>query len=82
MEIDQSPPARRASSARSSPSGSAPTSRDAASMTAADDAGFEAKRFNLFTNTRVSDFVRIGAEIEFEEGGEEVKLEYAAIDLL
>ena len=26
-----------------------------------DDAGFEAKRFNLFTNTRVSDFVRIGA---------------------
>ncbi|HYC49640.1 MAG TPA: hypothetical protein VEB19_00900 [Gemmatimonadaceae bacterium] len=47
-----------------------------------DDAGFEAKRFNLFTNTRVSDFVRIGAEIEFEEGGQEVKLEYAAIDLL
>src|SRR5688572_32918596 len=34
-----------------------------------DDAGFEAKRFNLFTHTRVSDFVRIGAELEFEEGG-------------
>jgi hypothetical protein len=47
-----------------------------------DESGFEAKRFNLFTNTRVSDFVRIGAEIEIEEGGEEVKLEYAAIDLL
>ena len=47
-----------------------------------DDAGFEAKRFNLFTHTRVSDFVRIGAELEFEEGGEEVKLEYAAIDVL
>ncbi|HUQ83328.1 MAG TPA: hypothetical protein VM076_19395 [Gemmatimonadaceae bacterium] len=46
-----------------------------------DEAGFEAKRFNLFTNTRVSDFVRIGAELEFEDGGEEVKLEYAAIDL-
>jgi hypothetical protein len=46
-----------------------------------DEAGFEAKRFNLFTNTRVSDFVRVGAELEFEEGGREVKLEYAAIDV-
>jgi hypothetical protein len=46
-----------------------------------DDSGFEAKRFNLFTNTRVSDFVRIGAELEFEDGGTEIKLEYAAIDL-
>jgi hypothetical protein len=46
-----------------------------------DEAGFEAKRFNLFTNTTVSDFVRFGAELEFEEGGEEVKLEYAAIDV-
>jgi hypothetical protein len=44
--------------------------------------GFEAKRFNLFTNTRVSDFVRIGAELEIEEAGEEIKLEYAAIDVL
>lgn len=44
-------------------------------------AGFEAKRFNLFTATQVSDFVRIGAELEFEEGGEEIKLEFAAIDL-
>jgi hypothetical protein len=47
-----------------------------------DDAGFEAKRFNLFTHTRVSDFVRIGAELEFEDGGTEIKLEYAAIDML
>ena len=47
-----------------------------------DDAGFEAKRFNIFTHTRVSDFVRIGAELEFEDGGEEIKLEYAAIDIL
>lgn len=46
-----------------------------------DDAGFEAKRFNLFTNTTVSDFVRIGAELEFEDGGREIKLEFAAIDL-
>jgi len=43
--------------------------------------GFEAKRFNIFTSTRVSDFVRMAAELEFEEGGEEVKLEYAAIDV-
>jgi hypothetical protein len=47
-----------------------------------DEAGFEAKRFNLFTSTRVSDFVRIGAELEVEDGGQEIKLEYAAIDLL
>jgi hypothetical protein len=47
-----------------------------------DAAGFEAKRFNLFTHTRVSDIVRVGAEIEIEDGGHEVKLEYAAIDLL
>jgi hypothetical protein len=47
-----------------------------------DAAGFMAKRFNLFTNTRVSDFVRIGAELEFEDGAEEIKLEYAAIDIL
>lgn len=46
-----------------------------------DKAGFEAKRFNIFSSTRVSDFVRMAAELEFEEGGEEVKLEYAAIDL-
>lgn len=45
-----------------------------------DEAGFEAKRFNLFTNTRVSDFVRIGAEIEFEDGAQEILLEFAAID--
>ncbi|MGQ0814718.1 MAG: hypothetical protein ACT4O1_09650 [Gemmatimonadota bacterium] len=46
-----------------------------------DEAGFEAKRFNIFTNTTVSDFVRIGAELEFEDGGRDFKLEYAAIDL-
>ena len=47
-----------------------------------DEAGFEAKRFNLFASTRVSDFVRLGAELEFEDGGKEIKLEYAAIDFL
>jgi hypothetical protein len=47
-----------------------------------DELGFVAKRFNLFTATRVSDFVRIGAELEVEEGGEEITLEYAAIDVI
>src|SRR5688500_17954994 len=46
-----------------------------------EESGFEAKRFNIFTSTRVSDLVRMAAELEFEEGGEEVKLEYAAIDI-
>ncbi|MGI9078038.1 MAG: hypothetical protein ACR2G6_12035 [Gemmatimonadaceae bacterium] len=46
-----------------------------------DEAGFEAKRFNLFANARVSDFIRIGAELEFEDGAEEILLEFAAIDL-
>lgn len=46
-----------------------------------DNAGFELKRFNLFTSTKVSDFVRIGAELEFEDGGREITIEYAAIDI-
>lgn len=48
---------------------------------ATDEAGFVAKRWNIFTATQVSDFVRIGAELEFEEGGRDIKLEYAAIDV-
>ena len=47
-----------------------------------EEAGFEAKRFNLFTSTRVSDFVRLAAELEFEDGAREIKLEFAAIDVL
>jgi hypothetical protein len=47
-----------------------------------DEATFEAKRFNLFASSRISDVVRIGAELEFEDGGEEIKLEYAAIDFI
>jgi hypothetical protein len=43
--------------------------------------GFEAKRFNLFASSQVSDFVRFGAELEIEEGGEEVRLEFATVDL-
>ena len=46
-----------------------------------EQAGFSAKRWNLFTATQVSDFVRIGAELEFEDGTEEIRLEYAAIDV-
>ena len=46
-----------------------------------EEAGFEAKRFNLFANSRVSDYVRFAAELEFEDGGQEILLEFAAIDL-
>jgi hypothetical protein len=46
-----------------------------------DEAGFQAKRFNLFANARVSDFVRFGVEVEFEDGANEILLEYAAIDV-
>ena len=45
-----------------------------------DEAGFQAKRFNLFANARVSDFVRFAVELEFEDGTEEILLEFAAID--
>jgi hypothetical protein len=47
-----------------------------------EDSGFELRRFNLFASTNVSDFVRFGAELEFEDGGEEVILEFAAMDVL
>lgn len=42
---------------------------------------FDAKRFNLFTSTRVSSVVSIASEVEIEEGGREIALEYAAIDV-
>jgi hypothetical protein len=48
---------------------------------ARDEMGFELKRWNIFTATQVSDFVRIGAEVEFEELGEAITIEFAAIDL-
>ena len=43
---------------------------------------FEAKRFNLFFNSQISDFVRFGTELEFEDAAEEIILEYMTIDLL
>ncbi|MGH7507728.1 MAG: hypothetical protein ACRELX_18895 [Longimicrobiales bacterium] len=49
---------------------------------ATEEAGFLLKRMNLFTATQVSDFVRIGTELEFEDGAREIKLEYAAIDII
>ena len=45
-----------------------------------DEAGFQAKRFNLFANARVSDFIRFAVELEFEDGTEEILMEFAAID--
>ncbi|NKB71663.1 MAG: hypothetical protein GKR89_31700 [Candidatus Latescibacteria bacterium] len=41
---------------------------------------FDPKRFNLFTYTPVSDRVRVASELEFEEGGEEIKIEIAVLD--
>ena len=41
---------------------------------------FEPKRFNIFTYTPVSDRLRVASELEFEEGGEEIKIELALID--
>ncbi len=48
---------------------------------ATEEAGFAAKRWNIFTATQVSDFVRIAAELEFEDGAQEILLEFAAIDV-
>ena len=46
------------------------------------EAGFLLKRWNLLTSTRVSDHVQVWAEVEFEEGGKEVRVELAQIDFL
>ena len=48
---------------------------------ATEESGFVPKRFNLFVNSQVSSVVRFGAELEFEDGAEEIALEFAAIDL-
>lgn len=41
---------------------------------------FRMHRFNLFTYSVVSDRIRLSSEIEFEDGAEEIKLEYGVID--
>jgi hypothetical protein len=45
-----------------------------------EELGFEMKRFNLFAYSPVSERVRVAAELEFEEGGEEIKIEVAQVD--
>ena len=47
-----------------------------------EEATFVPRRFNLFTYSAVSDRVSIGSELEIEEMGEEIKLEYATIDFI
>lgn len=42
---------------------------------------FEARRFNLFTYSVITDGVVVASEIEVEHGGEEFKLEYAILDV-
>lgn len=46
-----------------------------------EEAGFEVQRWNIFTSTQVSPAVTVWAELEFEDGGEEVRLELAQIDV-
>ena len=43
---------------------------------------FEARRFNLFVYSSVSETVKLTSELEFEHGTEEIKLETALIDIL
>jgi hypothetical protein len=45
-----------------------------------EELSFVPRRFNLFTYTPVSERVRVASELEFEEGGEEIKIEIAALD--
>ncbi len=42
---------------------------------------FEARRFNLFTYSVIADGIVVTSEIEFEQGGEEIKLEYGLLDI-
>jgi len=42
---------------------------------------FEARRFNIFLFSSVSDLIKLTSELEFEHGTEEIKLEMALVDL-
>lgn len=42
---------------------------------------FEARRFNLFLFSSISDLIKLTSELEFEHGTEEIKLEMALVDL-
>lgn len=46
-----------------------------------EESGFQARRMTLFAYNQVSDFVRFAVELEFENGAEEIGIEFAAIDL-
>ncbi len=45
-----------------------------------EEVSFEARRLNLFTHSVISERVRFFAEIEFEHGTEEIKIEFASLD--
>ena len=47
-----------------------------------DGFSFEARRFNIFITSQVSDYVRMTSELEFEHGTSEIALETALIDIL
>ena len=47
---------------------------------ATDQLTFLVERFNLFTYAALSDRIRVASELEFEEGGQEVKIELAIVD--
>lgn len=44
-------------------------------------AGFQARRMTLFAYNEISDLVRFAMELEFENGTEEIAIEFAAIDV-
>ena len=47
---------------------------------ATDEMTFKLQRINLFTYASLSDRIRVASEIEFEDGGQEVKVELAIVD--
>lgn len=48
---------------------------------AVEEAGFVLKRWNLLAASKVGEHVQMWAEVEFEDGGEEIVLELAQLDL-
>ena len=45
-----------------------------------EEATFVLERFNLFAYAAISERIRVAAELEFEDGGDEVKIELAIVD--
>ncbi len=46
-----------------------------------ENSSFEARRFNLFVHSAFAERIRLTAELEFEHGTEEIKLEMAIVDV-